>query len=192
MAVRLLLSPRPLLYLNRYLQGGTTRRSTPARAPSVPKGAVYVRDRVFRTSQLLSHSIHTARHSPFLRQETRRCRDTAAHRRSAHDSIRALSPFVPTLSWICSAKARSMGDWPSPHSHPPVSTPNAVFAPPFLLVDPRSTSRGRARGLRFSARVHRCPAPPTYLQDVSAGAIRRLSRLLLDLLSSKQHHMAPL
>jgi hypothetical protein len=28
--------------LSRYLQGGTTRRSTPARAPSVSEGAVYL------------------------------------------------------------------------------------------------------------------------------------------------------
>ena len=144
------------------------------------------------TSQLLSHSIHTACFSPLLRQETRRSRDTAAHRRSAHDSIRGLSPFVPPISRICSAKARSMGDKPSPHNHLSLSTPNAVFAPSLPPADPRSTSCRRARGPPFAARVHRCPAPSAYLQVVSAGVIRHLSRLFLDLLSSEQHHLGPL
>jgi hypothetical protein len=146
---------------------------------------------VLCTSQLLSHSIHTACFTPLLRQETRRSCDTAAHRRSAHDSIRGLSPFVPPISRISSAKARNLGDKPSPHNHPSLSTPNAVFAPPLPPADPRSTSRGRARGPPFAARVHRCAAPSAYLQAVSAGAIRHLSRLFLDLLSSKQYHLGP-
>lgn len=148
------------------------------------KGTVHLSDRVLCTSQLLSDSIYTACVSPLLGQETWRGRDTATHRRSAYDSIRTLSLFVPALSWVRSAKARSMGDKPSPHNQPSVSTPNVVFSPPLPPVDPRSTSRGRARGPRFAARVHRCPAPSAYLQVVSAGAIRRLSRLFLDLLSS--------
>jgi hypothetical protein len=39
---------------------------------------------------------------------------------------------------------------------------------------------------------HRCPAPSVYLQVVSAGAIRHLLRLFLDLMSSEQHRLAPL
>ena len=55
-------------------------------------------------------------------------------------SFRPLA-IIPPISRICSTKAWSMGDKPSPHNHPSLSMPNAIFVSLLPLADPHPTSQ---------------------------------------------------